>query len=67
MSGLIENQEVSFKYETHLLLYQRSELPPNIQVQLQPGQVVPPIIQGLPKTFHMEVVSEGWRLNSGEV
>ena len=67
VSGLIEDQEVSFKYETHLLLYQRSELPPNIQVQLQPGQVIPPIIQGVPKTFHMEVLSEGWRLNSGEV
>lgn len=66
LSGIIECEETSFIYETDLQLFQHSELPPNVQIQLQPGQVVPPIIQGLPKTFHWEVMSEGWRLNRGE-
>jgi len=66
LSGIIECEETSFTYETDLQLFQRTELPPNIQIQLRPDQVVTPIIQGLPKTFHWEVVSEGWRLNRGE-
>jgi hypothetical protein len=66
-SAIIENEKVSFIYDTHLALHQRSELPPNIQVQLQPGQIFPPIIQGLPKNYHIEILAEHWRPNEGGV
>jgi len=66
-SGMIENDAISYIFKTDFFMYQRSELPPNMNVGLQPGQVVPPIIQGLPKSFHWEICDERWLANQQEV
>lgn len=61
-SGIAENEKVSFVFRTDLTLYQRSELPPNLQITLQAGQPLP-MIQGLPRAFPSEVRCEEWREN----
>ena len=63
----IENDSTSYVFNTSFSLYQRSELPPNIQVTLQPGQVVLPVIAGLPKSFQVELLALGWDKNRKEV
>lgn len=66
-SGLVETDITSYTYKTQLLMNQKSEIPPNITVTLQPGQVRPPIVQGLPKSFSWEVHFQGWVENQQEV
>ena len=66
-SALIENDAISYVFKTDFLMYQRSELPPNMQISLQPGQVISPIIQGLPKSFYWEICDERWIKNQKEV
>jgi len=62
--GIIENDTISYRYETDVLIRQRSEIPLNINVPLQPGQNTLPIIKGLPIAYQWEVKSEGWLKNS---
>lgn len=66
-SALIETEGLSYTHKTDLKMYQKSEVPPNIQLSFSPGQAVPPIIPGLPKTFSWEVQTERWIKNEGEV
>lgn len=66
-SGLVETDITSYIFKTHLLINQKSEIPPNINVTLQPGQVRAPIVQGLPKSFSWEVHFQSWVENQQEV
>ncbi|MBL7195654.1 MAG: hypothetical protein ISS64_05085 [Desulfobacterales bacterium] len=65
-AGIIENDAISYSYKTKLKISQRSKLPQNMNVNIQPGQHFP-IIPGLPKTIYTEVLSQDWIINHVEV
>ena len=64
-SGVIETESISFLFRTKLKVSKRSELPPNVQVQVQPGR--PIIVPGFPTALTTEVISQGWIENTAEV
>jgi len=66
-NGIIENDVISYACKIQCKLYQQSQLPPNMQVTLQPGQLAPPIIPGFPKAFYPELYFSGWVVNKEEV
>ena len=59
IGGAIESKSWSYLFETCAALRQQSALPPNVQVQLPPGQPMP-LIPGLPRTYSVEVMGQGW-------
>jgi hypothetical protein len=59
IGGAIESKTWSYLFETKALLRQQSAVPPNIQIQLPPGQPMQ-LIQGLPRQYNVEVTSQGW-------
>ena len=61
--SIIENEEVSYIHKAEFQMSQRSEIPPNFQIQVQPGQGIPRIIPGLPKLFSWDVSCESWIKN----
>lgn len=67
LGGLVESSDISNAYKTQIQLFQRSEIPPNMNVTLQPGQVKPPIIQGLPRSYYWEIDFQNWTENNNEV
>ncbi len=58
LGAVIETEDASFLYETKLKVTKRSELPQNIQVQVQPGR--PVIVPGFPTAFNVEVQAQRW-------
>jgi len=67
LSGaFIDSTEISHVFMTKNKLTQRSKLPPNLQVQMQPGQALP-LFPGFPVEIDMELLSEGWRINDGKI
>jgi Serine dehydrogenase proteinase len=39
--GVLESTDASYVFETHLVVAQRAQLPPQVQVQVPPGQQIP--------------------------
>jgi hypothetical protein len=66
VGGFIDSINLSYACVARSKLTQRSKLPPNMQVQIQPGQPIP-IIPGFPVEFEGELISGGWRLNDGKL
>lgn len=60
--AFLESENMSRIFQCTSMIYQRSELPPNFQIQVQPGQPVP-LLPGFPTGFNVELVSEGWKIN----
>lgn len=65
-NGLIESTQSSYCSKTRMKVFQRSELPQNMRINLQPGQTIP-IIPGYPKSIYTEVFEQGWIINEEEV
>jgi hypothetical protein len=61
--AVVESAQWAYAFETRGVLRQSSEVPPNIQIQLPPGQPMP-LIPGLPRKIHFEVQAQGWIHNS---
>jgi hypothetical protein len=61
IGAVLETQDLSLFHRTRVKVAKRSELPPNIQVQVPPGQ--PVIVPGFPTGFSIEVLSRGWLEN----
>lgn len=64
--GFIDSKDNSHVFVTKNKLTQRSKLPPNLQVQMQPGQVLP-LFPGFPVEVEWELISEGWKTNEGKI
>lgn len=64
--GFIDSTESSHVFFTKHKLTQRSKLPTNMQVQMQPGQSLP-LFPGFPIEIDIELISEGWRTNDGKI
>ncbi|GAI02427.1 unnamed protein product [marine sediment metagenome] len=60
--AFVESENMSRIFQCTSVIHQRSELPPNFQIQVQPGQPVP-LLPGFPIRFDVELVSEGWKIN----
>ena len=58
--ALIESYTKKHLYKAVLKIIQRSVVPPNLQLQVPPGQQIPAIIPGLPTAINIDVVSMGW-------
>jgi hypothetical protein len=62
VGGCIESRAWGYLYETKLKVRQFAALPPNVQVQLQPGQSMP-LLPGIPRRIEAEMVSRTWVRN----
>ncbi|MDO8689519.1 MAG: hypothetical protein Q7R39_05835 [Dehalococcoidia bacterium] len=62
IGGAIESKAWAYLFETWAMLRQHSSIPPNVQVQLPPGQPMP-LIPGLPREYEVEVLSQQWTHN----
>lgn len=66
VGGFIDSVEKSHAFVTKNKLRQRSKLPPNLQVQIQPGQALP-LFLGFPVEVECELISEGWKINDEKI
>ncbi|MEW6231628.1 MAG: hypothetical protein AB1566_04855, partial [Chloroflexota bacterium] len=64
--AFLESANMSHIFQCTSVITQRSELPPNFQVQVQAGQPIP-LIPGFPTQFNIELIREGWQPNEGGV
>jgi ClpP class serine protease len=64
--AFLESENMPHLFQCASVITQRSELPPNFQVQVQVGQPIP-LIPGFPTQFSVELIREGWQLNEGGV
>lgn len=62
IGGVLESKKISYLFETKGVLSQSPELPKGVQIQLEPGQRIPPI-PGLPRQFNFELRNKGWIRN----
>ena len=62
--AFVDSEKMSHIFRCASVITQRSELPPNFQVQVQMGQPIP-LIPGYPTQFSLELIREGWQLNEG--
>lgn len=60
--AVLESKNLSHLFNCTSNIIQRSELPPNFQVQMQAGQPLP-LIPGFPIQFNVELIKEGWEMN----
>ncbi|MEK7534768.1 MAG: hypothetical protein AAB600_05595 [Patescibacteria group bacterium] len=56
----IHSEAIIHIFETKLKITQRSELPPNVNIQVPPGGSVP-LISNFPRAMNVDVVSFNWK------
>lgn len=59
IGGACESRTWSYLFSTRAKITQRTQLPPNVQVQIPPGQNMP-LIAGLPVELTVEVSEHDW-------
>lgn len=59
IGGTVESKQWGYLFETIGKITQYSKLPPNINIQLPPGQLMP-LIPGLPREFFIEINRQRW-------
>jgi hypothetical protein len=62
IGAAVDSKAWSYLFETRARISQQSAIPPNVQVQLPPGQAMP-LISGLSRQYNAEVTSQGWVRN----
>ncbi|MBX3134579.1 MAG: hypothetical protein KF689_14445 [Gemmatimonadaceae bacterium] len=62
VGGVAEAAARSYLFVTSGVLRQTTKLPPNVQVQIPPGQPMP-LVQGLPRDIQFEIAAQGWKHN----
>ncbi len=60
--SIVESRHWGYLFETKGTISQFSKIPPGVQVQIPPGQIMP-LIPGLPKEFSLEVSEQRWKYN----
>jgi len=63
VAAILETEGRSFACETHVKVMQRPQLPPNVQVQVPPGQPLP-LAPWVLRTYDFGVLATGWVPNS---
>jgi hypothetical protein len=63
VGGVVESRFWSYLFKTKGIITQTSELPPNVNVQLPPGQPMP-LVPGLPRKYNVEVHEQKWYHNT---
>ena len=63
IGGVLESRHWGYIFETTGKMMQQSKLPPNVNVQIPPGQPMP-IVPGLPRDFSIEVHQQRWYRNT---
>lgn len=63
IGGVVESAVWSYLHETAGVVSQASVVPPNIQIQLPPGQPMP-LIPGLPRQYNLDIKSRRWMRNT---
>ena len=61
--GVVESKAWGYLLQTTSKVRQSIKLPPNVQLQLQPGQPVP-LLPGVPREYSVEVTYQKWRNNN---
>ena len=59
IGGVVESQSKSYLFETKGTISQFSELQPNINIQIPPGQPMP-LILGLPRRYSVDIKEQRW-------
>ena len=59
IGGIVESKTKSYIFETKGTISQYSELQPNINIQIPPGQPMP-IIPGLPRRYSVDIKEQRW-------
>jgi hypothetical protein len=62
VGGVVESKSWSYLNELSGHVRIHSRLPPNVQIQIPPGQPMP-LVPGLPKESELEIVRQGWYFN----
>lgn len=66
VGAMLCSEKLDHAFISKLTIRQLPELPPQVQVQIPPGQQMP-LIPGLPTKINIEKISEGWYpINAGE-
>jgi hypothetical protein len=66
IGGCVESRTWGYLYETKLKIRQFPDLPANVHVQLQPGQILP-LVAGAPRRYNWEVISRSWVHNKAPI
>ena len=61
--GVVESKSWGYLFQTNLTIRQRSQLPPNVQLQVPAGQPVP-LVAGAPREYNIDVTFQKWRNNN---
>jgi hypothetical protein len=65
LGAILETREVSYAYETRLTVVQQPQFPPNVQVQIAPGQPLP--LAGVAvRNYQWGIRRTGWRRDPRE-
>jgi ClpP class serine protease len=65
VGGIIETNEALYAYETEVKILQRPNLPPNVQVQLPPGQQIP-LAPWPSRSYDFGLMGMGWVEKMGQ-
>jgi len=60
IGAYFEDENSTHCFRTDLKITQRQVIPPNMQIQIQPGQEIP-YIPGFPKKFEIEILHQDWK------
>ena len=63
VGAFLESTEVQHVHLTKMKLIQRPALPPNVQVQVPPGQNIP-LVPWATRNYDSSIMSMGWQLNA---
>jgi hypothetical protein len=63
IGGVLESRQWGYVFETKGKIRQQSMLPPNVSVQIPPGQPMP-LIPGLPREFSVDIHEQRWYHNT---
>jgi len=59
IGAYLESESLTHCFKTKLKITQRQDFPPNMHIQIQPGQDIPSV-PGYPKSFNIEMLYQNW-------
>jgi hypothetical protein len=62
IGGFIESTEISHVHTTAMMVIQRPNLPPNVQIQIPPGSAIP-LAPGFSRSYEFSIQQMGWKVN----
>lgn len=65
MGAILVSENLFHAFTSKVMIRQLPELPPQVQIQIPPGQQMP-LIPGLPTKINIEPIGEGWYTSSEE-